>query len=38
MIAFILGVILGSIVGVTIMAVCNSASKADSEMEKLNTK
>lgn len=38
MIAFFAGLMIGGIIGVVVMALCNAASKADAEMEKLNTK
>ncbi len=38
MIAFIAGQVIGGLIGVVVMALCNAASKADAEMEKLNTK
>ncbi len=38
MIAFIVGLLVGGVFGVMIMALCTAASKADDEMEKLNKK
>lgn len=35
MIGFIVGLIIGSIVGVGFTALCNAASKADAELENM---
>lgn len=37
MIGFIIGLFVGAFLGVMIMCLCNVASRADEEMEKLET-
>ncbi len=36
MIGFIIGLFIGAFIGVTLMCLCNAASSADKNMEKLN--
>ncbi len=38
MIGFIIGLFIGGFIGVSIMSLCNAASKADEQMEKYNSK
>ena len=38
MIGFILGLFLGAFIGVAVMCLCNAASKADEDMERLSKK
>jgi uncharacterized membrane-anchored protein YhcB (DUF1043 family) len=38
MIGFIIGLFLGAFLGVVVMCLCNVASRADDEMEKLNNR
>lgn len=38
MIGFIIGLFLGAFLGVAVMCLCNVASRADDEMEKLNNR
>lgn len=36
MIGFIIGLFVGAFIGVVLMCLCNAASSADEDMEKLN--
>jgi uncharacterized membrane-anchored protein YhcB (DUF1043 family) len=38
MIGFIIGLFLGAFLGVVVMCLCNVASRADDEMEKLSNR